>query len=296
MLSLSDVKKSFGDKEVLHGVSFTVQPGRILGLVGKNGAGKTTIFHAILNFVKFSGKISFDGQSIRQETFARIGYLPEERSLMPKLTVLNQVAYLAELKGMTRKEVLAQLPVWMDRLQVKGQMTDRIKSLSKGNQQKVQLIATLIHQPDLIILDEPFSGLDPVNASLLKQVILDEKDRGAAIIFSDHVMTDVEEICDDLVMLKDGQVAVSGTVQDVRLSYGRTRLFVSNDWTREDLAALPHVTQVDQTKQGSWRLILDDEAAGPELFERLTGGRYIATFDQQPPTVDEIFRMIAEAK
>ncbi|KXT79272.1 ABC transporter ATP-binding protein [Streptococcus sp. DD13] len=293
MLEIQELRKSFGEKEVLHGVSFAVEPGRILGLVGKNGAGKTTIFHSILNFVSFTGKIIFDGQRITQQTFERVGYLPEERSLMPKLTVRDQVAYLAELKGMSRKEVSRVLPSWMERLQVKGEVTDKIKSLSKGNQQKVQLIATLIHQPDLIILDEPFSGLDPVNASLLKQVILEEKQRGATIIFSDHVMTDVEEICDDLVMLKDGEVALAGTVQEVRLSYGRTRLFISSDWTQEELEQLPHVLEVSVTKQGTWRLILEDESAGRDLFDKLTGGQYIQTFDQQPPTVDEIFRMIA---
>lgn len=295
MLSIRELKKSFGAKEVLHGVNLEVAPGRILGLVGKNGAGKTTIFHSILNFVQFTGDITFNGQPITQETFATVGYLPEERSLMPKLTVGEQVAYLAELKGMKRSEVMRQLPIWMEQLQVKGKISDKIKSLSKGNQQKVQLIATLIHQPNLIILDEPFSGLDPVNAGLLKQVILEEKERGASVIFSDHVMTDVEEICDDLVMLRDGEVALSGSVQEVRLSYGRTRLFVSSDLTQEQLENLPHVQEVMLTKQGTWRLVLDDETAGPELFQLLTGGQYIQTFDQQPPTVDEIFKLIAEA-
>ena len=295
MLEIKEVRKSFGDKEVLHGLSFQVAPGRIVGLVGKNGAGKTTLFHSILKFVQFTGEITFNGKVVTQETFAQIGYLPEERSLMPKLTVGDQVAYLAELKGMKRSEVAKALPVWMERLQVKGRVTDKIKSLSKGNQQKVQLIATLIHQPDLIILDEPFSGLDPVNAGLLKQVILEEKARGASIIFSDHVMMDVEEICDDLIILRDGEIALAGTVQEVRLSYGRTRLFVSSDKSQEELAALPHVEAVSRTKQDTWRLILDDEQAGPELFQLLSGGHYIQTFDQQPPTIDEIFKLIAEA-
>lgn len=237
MLEVRSLEKSFGSKQVLFGIDFQARPGRILGLVGKNGAGKTTIFHSILKFLEYQGEIGLDGQDIRQETYARIGYLPEERSLMPKLTVLEQVRYLATLKGMDAKEVKEKLPQWMKRLEVKGKLTDKIKSLSKGNQQKIQLIITLIHEPDLIILDEPFSGLDPVNTELLKQVIFQEKERGATIIFSDHVK------------------------------------------------------QVSLTKQGSWKLILEDESAGRELFPILTQGQYIATFDQQAPTIDEIFKL-----
>ena len=141
---------------------------------------------------------------------------------MPKLTIFEQVRYLAALKGMSTAEVKEKLPTWMEKLQVKGKLTDKIKSLSKGNQQKVQLIITLIHEPKLIILDEPFSGLDPVNTEVLKQVIFEEKERGATIIFSDHVMTNVEELCDDLLMIRDGSVVLSGPVQEVRNSYGKT--------------------------------------------------------------------------
>ncbi len=179
----------------------------------------------------------------------------------------------------------------MERLQVKGNLDDKIKSLSKGNQQKVQLIATLIHEPDLVILDEPFSGLDPVNTALLKEVILAEKARGAAIIFSDHVMTNVEEICDEVIMIDEGAVVINGAVQSVRNSFGRTRLFISSDWSKEELENLPHVIQVTKTNQETWRLVLDDEKAGPELFKHLTQGEYIQTFNQQPPTIDEIFKM-----
>ncbi|HEW8270182.1 TPA: ABC transporter ATP-binding protein [Streptococcus pneumoniae] len=278
MLEVRSLEKSFGSKQVLFGIDFQARPGRILGLVGKNGAGKTTIFHSILKFLEYQGEIGLDGQDIRQETYARIGYLPEERSLMPKLTVLEQVRYLATLKGMDAKEV-------------KGKLTDKIKSLSKGNQQKIQLIITLIHEPDLIILDEPFSGLDPVNTELLKQVIFQEKERGATIIFSDHVMTNVEELCDDILMIRDGRVVLHGPVQDVRNQYGKTRLFVSSERSKEELENLPHVKQVSLTKQGSWKLILEDESAGRELFPILTQGQYIATFDQQAPTIDEIFKL-----
>ncbi|MHA6268528.1 ABC transporter ATP-binding protein [Streptococcus anginosus] len=291
MLEIQNLEKSFGQKQVLFGVDFKAESGRILGLIGKNGAGKTTIFHSILRFLEYSGRISFEGKAISQDTYREIGYLPEERSLMPKLTVYEQVRYLANLKGVSSAVVREKLPQWMERLQVKGKLTDKIKSLSKGNQQKVQLIITLLHEPNLIILDEPFSGLDPVNTEILKQVIIEEKERGATIIFSDHVMTNVEELCDKIIMLRDGKVILDGSVQEVRNRYGKTRLFVSSPLSQAELEALPHVSRASLTNQGTWRLILDDETAGKDLFDLLTKGQYIATFDQQAPTIDEIFKL-----
>lgn len=173
---------------------------------------------------------------------------------------------------------------------------DKIKDLSKGNQQKVQLICTLIHNPKLIILDEPFSGLDPVNADLLKQAILAAKERGAAIIFSSHDMENVEEICDRLVMLRNGEVVLKGTVREVRQSFGKTRIFVTTNWTKEQLHELPHVIKVEQHEEKRFSLDLDDETAGPEIFEELTKGKYIEEFSQQPPTLNEIFRLKAGEK
>lgn len=291
MLEVRHLCKSYGSKEVLKDISFTIPSGTICGLVGKNGAGKTTFFHSLLRFVSYEGEIILDKQSVTPDLFSKIGYLPEERSLMPKLTIFEQVRYLASLKGMTSKEVAEKLPVWMERLQVKGKMNDKIKSLSKGNQQKIQLIVTLIHQPSLIILDEPFSGLDPVNTDLLKRVILEEKERGATLIFSDHVMTNVEELCDQLLMIQDGQLVLNGGIQDIRRQFGRTRLFLSSDIPKERLEGLPHVLSIQMTNQDKWRLVLDDESAGQELFQLISGGQYLTTFDQQAPTIDEIFKM-----
>lgn len=293
MLTINNLTKKFGKKDVLKSVNFSVPTGTILGLVGKNGAGKTTIFHSILNFLDYSGQISFNEKPISEDFYSSIGYLPEERSLMEKKTVAEQILYFAELKGMNRKETLKKIPTWMKRLHVKGEITDKIKDLSKGNQQKIQLIITLIHEPQLIILDEPFSGLDPINTEVLKQVILEEKERGAVIIFSDHTMSNVEEVCDDIVILKDGEVVVSGSIQDVRLSYGRTRIFVSSDWDKEQLENLPNVIDVSETKQGTWKLILSDESVGENIFDILSEGHYISTFEHQPPTIDEIFKMVA---
>ncbi|WP_311407861.1 ABC transporter ATP-binding protein [Liquorilactobacillus uvarum] len=293
MLKVDALCKSFSDKNVLKGINFAVPSGQITGLVGKNGAGKTTIFHSILNFVGFEGEISFDGKSLTEKNYSNIGYLPEERSLMPKLTVFEQVRFLANLKGVSTKDVQKRLGEWLERLQVKGKPEDKIKSLSKGNQQKIQLICTLLHEPKLIILDEPFSGLDPINTDLLKQVILEEKKRGATIIFSDHDMTNVEEVCDDLIMISNGKVVLNGNIQKVRNSFGLTRIFVRSEWTREQLAGLEHVTKVSQTRSGSCRLEIDDEKYGAELFKTITKGKYVQTFDQQPPTLNEIFKIKA---
>lgn len=294
MLDVHHLSKKYSEKEVLKDISFSIPSGTICGLIGKNGSGKTTLFHSILKFVRYEGEIKLNNQMIDQSIYSNIGYLPEERSLMPKMTVLNQVSYLASLKGLSKREVAKLLPIWMDKLQVKGKLTDKIKSLSKGNQQKIQLIVTLIHRPDFIILDEPFSGLDPVNTSLLKKVILEEKNRGATIIFSDHVMTNVEELCDNLLMINNGKLILNGPIQKIRESFGKTRLFVTQDIPREQLENLPYVKSISLTKNGTWRLILDDEKAGREIFQLLSGGEYLSTFDQQAPTIDEIFKMKTE--
>ena len=207
MLEIRNLEKSFGNKQVLFGVDLTAQQGHILGLVGKNGAGKTTIFHSILRFLDYSGEIRLGGKAITQETYKEIGYLPEERSLMPKLTIFEQVRYLAALKGMSTAEVKEKLPTWMEKLQVKGKLTDKIKSLSKGNQQKVQLIITLIHEPKLIILDEPFSALD----ESLKEILLNETKKKLIeyqkkCLFVTHSPKEMEMMCDNKLKIKRGRL------------------------------------------------------------------------------------------
>lgn len=293
MLKIQDVSKDFGSLKALNDVSFDVADGQILGLIGQNGAGKSTTFHSILNFLNYQGTITWNNQPITETAFDEISYLPEERSLMPKLTIEQQIVYLARLKNKSAKEIKPQIDDWLQRFAVKGNKKDKIKDLSKGNQQKVQLICTLIHHPKLIILDEPFSGLDPVNADLLKQAIITAKEQGAAIIFSSHDMENVEEICDKLVMLRNGQVILNGTVREVRQSFGKTRILVTTDWDKELLLNLPHVIQVDRHEEKRFVLTLDDETAGPAIFDELTQGKYIEEFSQQPPTLDEIFRLKA---
>ncbi|MFC6205974.1 ABC transporter ATP-binding protein [Levilactobacillus tongjiangensis] len=291
MLSIQHISKHFETVKALNDVSFDVPNGQILGLIGQNGAGKSTTFHSILNFIQYEGQIQWQGHSLSADDFNQIGYLPEERSLMTKLTIEQQIIYLARLKGRSAKEIRPQIDDWLTRFAVKGTRKSKIKDLSKGNQQKVQLICTLIHEPSLLILDEPFSGLDPVNADLLKQAILAAKDRGAAIIFSSHDMENVSALCDQLVMLRKGDVVLHGTLDEVRNQFGKSELYVTTDWSQSQLADLPHVQTVESRHGRHYLLHLDDPAAGPAIFDALTQGHYIEEFSQQPPSLDAIFRM-----
>lgn len=293
MLTINHLHKQFGSLTALDDISFDVPDNQITGLIGQNGSGKSTTFHSILNFLKYDGQIRWNSQPIKEADFDAIGYLPEERSLMPKLTIEQQIVYLARLKGKPAKEIRPQIDDWLKKFAVKGKKTDKIKDLSKGNQQKVQLIVTLIHHPKLIILDEPFSGLDPVNADLLKRAILEARDQGAAIIFSSHDMANVEAVCDRLVMLRTGEVVLNGTISEVRDQFGKSEIYVTTDWTEEQLNQLPHVVKVQNIRGSRFLLRLDDPNKGPEVFEKLTDGKYIEEFSQQPPTLDEIFRMKA---
>lgn len=203
MLTVTGLTKRFGSATAVHDVSFTIQPGEILGLIGQNGAGKTTTFRMLLNLLQADhGNMTWNDQPLSLLSRETIGYLPEERGLYPKMTVVDQICFFGELHGMKRAAVMAVLDQWLDQFQVKGKPTDLVKDLSKGNQQKVQLIAAMIHNPQFIILDEPFSGLDPVNAGLLEAGIRRLRDAGSAIIYSSHDMGNVEAISDKLVMLK----------------------------------------------------------------------------------------------
>ena len=293
MLKIEHLSKKYGDKVALDDISFVAEPSKILGLIGQNGAGKTTTFHSILNFINYDGKISWKNKEINEDCFDQIGYLPEERSLMQKLTLQEQIVYYAQLKGMKKQDVLNKIDAWLDRFEVNGNKSDKIKTLSKGNQQKVQLICTLIHQPKLIILDEPFSGLDPINAELLKTAILDAKNNGAIIIFSSHDMANVEEICDSLLMLRKGQVVLKGPVEEVRNSFSKNEILVKTVTPLAQLIKLPHVQTVEPRKNNRYLLRIDDEKNGPAVFAALTQGQYIEEYQQQAPTLDEIFRMKA---
>lgn len=291
MITLSHLSKSFGDHRAVSDLSVTLKPGEVLGLIGQNGAGKTTTFRMILNFIEADkGTISWDNQPIDAHKRRLIGFLPEERGLYQKQTIEEQVVYLAQLHGMKKSAAKATLKDWMDRLQVVGNPGDLVQTLSKGNAQKIQMIMALIFDPDFVILDEPFSGLDPVNAGIFMDEIKRLKDRGAMIIFSSHNMDNVNQISDQLLMLKKGKTVLQGPVQAIRESFGRTRLYLETDeFNQADLAAMAGVTSV--TKQdGGFLLKLTNEEAGHAIFDKVTANGYIPAFSQQPPTLAEIFK------
>lgn len=293
MLEIKGLTKTFGDMTAVDDVSFTIPDGKILGLIGQNGAGKSTTFRLILNFLdQDKGTILWNNQPITEKDYDIIGYLPEERGLYPKVTIEDQLIYFGKLRGKTKKEIVPLIDFWMEKFQVKGKKTDKVKSLSKGNQQKVQLIATLIHQPKLVILDEPFSGLDPVNAELLKQGIIELKDQGSCVIFSSHNMENVEQICDHLVMLKDGKMVLDGVVADIREQFGRTHLEIETSLAKEALETILGVVEVKEKRANVYNVRLENAEVGKLVFEAaIKNSDYIPVFNQQPPTLEEIFKM-----
>lgn len=292
-LKIDKVRKSFGDKIAVDNLNMVVKPGEVMGLIGQNGAGKTTTFRMILNFISADqGKITWQDVPITQEIKQKIGFLPEERGLYQKMTVEDQILYFAELHGMKRSDARIKLQDWMKRLEVVGKPTDKVQTLSKGNAQKIQFIATLIHEPEFLILDEPFTGLDPVNTELLRNEIKRSRDKGAAVIFSNHNMSDVELLSDHLLMLKGGQTILNGTVEAIRASYGRTRIYLESDLPNEELSVITGVESIE--KRGSGRSIKISEAeVGREIFQKVAKDGYVQAFVQSPPSLDEIFRMEA---
>ena len=230
-LELKDIRKSFGEKEILHGVSFAVESGRALGLLGRNGAGKTTTIRIIMDvFHANSGEIMLDGE-IFHPTASQVGYLPEERGLYPKKKVRDQMVYLAMLRGMNKKQANESTVKWLDRLHVSEYIDRKLETLSKGNQQKVQLAATLVGEPQLVILDEP------VNAQVLKDVIRELIREGRIVIFSSHQMSYVEEFCEDIAIINHGDVVLAGHLDDIKDTYGRGRKTISADnYSPQELA------------------------------------------------------------
>ena len=229
ILELKNIEKSFGEKKVLTGVSFKAEGGKAFGLLGRNGAGKTTSIRILMDvFPANSGEVLIDGQPIDYNKIG-IGYLPEERGLYPKKIIIDQLTYFAELKDMSRKAAVESIDYWLGRLGMAEYRNKRLDTLSKGNQQKIQLITALAHDPDIVILDEPFSGLDPVNAMLLKDVVKEQISKGKIVLFSSHQMSYIEEFCDSIAILNNGVVALHGDLHDIKRDYPRDRLVVRTE-------------------------------------------------------------------
>ena len=243
-LELRNIEKSFGAKQVLQGISLTAEGGQAFGLLGRNGAGKTTTIRILMDvFPQNSGEVLLDGKPIDYRKVS-LGYLPEERGLYPKKPIGQQLVYFAQLKGMKRAKAVASVRHWLERLGMEEYETKRLDTLSKGNQQKIQLITALAHDPDIIVLDEPFSGLDPVNAALLKDVVKEQIQKGKIVLFSSHQMNYIEEFCQEIAILNQGKIAISGNLEQIKRSYPRDRLTVFSPQYREILSQLGNRCQL----------------------------------------------------
>lgn len=226
VLELKNIKKSFGEKQVLKGISLVAEGGKAFGLLGRNGAGKTTSIRILMDvFPADEGEILIDGAKIDYNKIS-FGYLPEERGLYPKKIILDQLIYFAALKGMNKKSAIKAIDYWLERLGMMEYRNKRLDTLSKGNQQKIQLITALAHNPHIVILDEPFSGLDPVNAMMLKDVVKEEIAKGKIVLFSSHQMSYIEEFCDSIAIINKGEVAIAGDLYDIKRNYPRNKLVV----------------------------------------------------------------------
>lgn len=292
LLSVRGVSKQFAEHKALENVSIEVPRGRIFGLLGPNGAGKTTLIR-IINHITLpdTGEVWFDGKSLSQEDVAQIGYLPEERGLYRKMKVGEQALYLAQLKGLSRHEAQKRLEVWFEKFQIMPWWNKKLEELSKGMQQKIQFIITVLHEPKLLIFDEPFSGFDPLNAELLKQEMLQLRDRGATIIFSTHNMASVEEVCDDIALIHRSQVRLQGNVQDIR-EQNRTGEF-SLTTTSGQLTEQPdQFVILEQRQQGAlttYRLKKQEHLTNSALVQRLANEVEIRSFSEILPTMNDIF-------
>ena len=295
-LEVRNLRKNFGEKEVLHGISFSIESGKALGLLGRNGAGKTTTIRILMDVFKANaGTITMDGKPFRPKDY-QIGYLPEERGLYPKKGVQEQILYLAALRGLDRKTAKKQAAYWLERMGVAEYAAKKLETLSKGNQQKVQLAQTLVCQPDIIILDEPFSGLDPVNSQVLKDVIREQIQDGKLVIFSSHQMGDVEEFCEDIVLINHGDVVLEGNLKDIKKAYGKNRLVISFEEMPEDstirqmqqkLGDLVHFTG---KRQQEIIVELKEGTGRKQLLEKMLAENLVPeSFGNYEPSLTEIF-------
>ena len=295
-LEVKELRKTFEDNEVLHGISFSVESGKALGLLGRNGAGKTTTIRILMDVFKAnSGEILMDGRNFNPKDF-QIGYLPEERGLYPKKKVMEQIVYLATLRGMTKKEAKESTRKWLNRLGVSEYENRKLETLSKGNQQKVQLAQTLVCNPDIVILDEPFSGLDPVNSQILKDVVNELIAENKLVIFSSHQMSYVEEFCDEIAIINKGEIVLSGNLKNIKKDFGKNRLILSaNNMSLEELSSfatknLTDIVKVYETKKNFIVLELCDGKSKNDLLEKiLTTDIDIEKFAEYEPTLTDIF-------
>jgi len=289
MLKVEHVTKTYGNLKAVDDLSFEVKEGEIFGLLGVNGAGKTTTFRAILGLIdKDSGTITLNGKEIDYDVTDSIGFLTEERSLLTKLTVLEQAKFYGVLTGMKEQEIEEKLDFWLKRFQISDYKHRKIKELSKGNQQKVQFITAVMHEPKVIILDEPFSGLDPLNIELFKEAILEFKKKGSMIIFSSHRMEHVELFCEKLVILLKGKTVLSGGLKEIKRKYAKKNIRICGDVEKKALEKIKGVDQV--SKEGSEYLVrINDIGTVENVFAYVKTCQNITKFAVEEPSLNEIF-------
>jgi ABC-2 type transport system ATP-binding protein len=291
-LTVEHISKTFGTFEAIKDLSMEVREGAMFGFLGANGAGKTTTMRMILDILRpDSGQITWNGKDVRDVKRRNWGYLPEERGLYPKMAVEEQLIFLARLNGLSKQDAKKELDDWLERFQITVNRKKKIEELSKGNQQKVQFLAAILHDPTILIMDEPFSGLDPVNANVLKEAFLEMHRRGKTIIFSTHQLEQVEEMCEDVVIINKGQTVVQGSVRDVKRHHGRNviRLKLDND---PEAAWLDTLAGVKVTKRRQDYIEMQIQAdLNPNLIvaAALQHGGNITRFELAEPSLTDIF-------
>lgn len=294
LIVCKDVCKSFGEKVALDNVSLDIPKGKIFGLLGPNGAGKTTLIRIINRItIPNSGTVLFDDRLITQEDVEKIGYLPEERGLYRKMKVGDQAMYLAQLKGMSAREASHELKKWFVRFGIESWWNKKVEELSKGMAQKIQFITTVVHKPSLLILDEPFSGFDPVNAQIIREEILRLKDEGATIILSTHNMESVEELCDNIALINRSKVVISGGVDEIRRKYGNNNvevIYTGAEKLKSAQGIFTVLSDVDDAGRHTAVLSLDDMAdTNSAISEIMSNGLKISSFRELVPRMNDIF-------
>lgn len=290
MLAISNLHKSYGDVTALAGCTFTVEPGQLLGFLGPNGAGKTTAMRAIFNLIKPDhGSVTWRGKPIDPLVRRSFGYMPEQRGLYPKMKIKDQLAFLGRLHGMARRDAVEQASLWLERLGLQDRADDRLEELSHGNQQRVQLAAAIVHNPDLLVLDEPFSGLDPIGVSAMADILSEYAAGGTCVVFSSHQLDLVEDLCEDVVVINEGKIALDGAVRDLRNATDHRYLEIETSGPPPEwLRAIPNAEFL--TADGpTVRLRVPTDFDFADVLAS-TAGTTIERFSFLPPTLSEIFR------
>lgn len=288
MLKVENVTKYYGSNLAVDNLSFTVKNGEIFGLLGSNGAGKTTTFRIIMGLLDSnSGSVTLDGKKIDYNLTDSIGFVTEERSLLTKMTVKEQVIYYGRLKGLTEEEILKRLDVWLEKFGITDYKNRKIKELSKGNQQKIQFIAAVINEPKLLILDEPFTGLDPINVGQLKEAIYELQKKGCSIIFSSHQMEHIEQFCEKLVILVKGKTVLEGYLKKIKEDYQKKNIIIRGDIDKEELLAIKGVLEVNK-KIDEYEVKIENNEIVEKVFKKISH-HSITKFVVEEASLNEIF-------